>query len=79
MREKIIECFSNLGILIFEDSNNFELDEFIADSITFVSLLVELEQQFEIEIDDNYLIEGRLKTFNDIENMISSLLMKKTS
>lgn len=79
MKEKIIQCFSNLGIIISDESSNIELDEYIVDSVTFVSFLVELEQQFEIEIDDDYLVQGSLKTLNDVENMIEELLAKKNS
>jgi acyl carrier protein len=39
-------------------------------------LLVELEQMFDIEIPDDYLMQGRLETYQDICNMIEELSQK---
>jgi acyl carrier protein len=70
--EKIKTCFENLGITIDSDEN-FLIADYIADSITYITLLTELEAQFGIEIPDEYLVQGRLVTYKDLYNMVSSL------
>lgn len=73
VKEKIVECMNNMGIVNFEDDTNFRVDEYILDSVMFVSFIIELEQMFDIEIPDEYLIADRLQTFDDIYNMIESV------
>ena len=71
MRAKIMDCFKAIGIIVEETDDNFRVDDYIQDSLTFISLIVELEDAFNIEIPDEYLAEGKLKTFDDIHNMLS--------
>ena len=74
LREDILTCFESIGIIPYNDIENFLLKDFIEDSITFISLIVELEQKFEIEIPDEYLIFDALKTFDDVVNMIECII-----
>jgi len=69
----MIECFNNLGIIIDESIDNFEIGEFISDSLAYVSFIIELENLFSIEIPDEYLSGDALKTYADVVNMIESL------
>ncbi|MCL1884679.1 MAG: hypothetical protein FWF81_13130 [Defluviitaleaceae bacterium] len=52
---RMIECFNNLGIIIDEYADNFDIGDFISDSLAFVSFIIELENLFSIEIPDEYL------------------------
>lgn len=70
VKKKVIEIFHNLGIQ-FEEGIE-ELDYYIEDSIMFISFIVEVEQEFAIEISDEYLEIGRLNTVEDVVNMIIS-------
>jgi acyl carrier protein len=70
--EKIIHCFKNLGVIV-DGHDNFLIGDYIEDSLTYTSFLVELEQMFVIDIPDEYLAQGRLETFEDIKNMVESL------
>jgi acyl carrier protein len=72
MEEKIIQCFKNLGIII-EGNDNFLISDYIEDSVTYITFLTELEEMFDINIPDEYLLQGRLETFEDIKNMIEGL------
>ena len=71
-KKKIVECMNHMGIVDFECDTNFRMDDYILDSIMFVSFIIELEQMFNIEIPDEYLIADRLQTFDDIYNMIET-------
>jgi acyl carrier protein len=72
IHEKIKACFGNLGIIIDSDEN-FLIADYVADSVTYITLLTELEAQFDIEIPDEYLVQGRLMTYQDLYNMVSGL------
>lgn len=74
MREGIIQCFQNLGIMIDDEvEKNPSIFDYLESSLVFVSFIVELEQFFQIEIPDDYLMEGRLTSFSDIELMLGEL------
>lgn len=73
IKEEIINCFSNLGIIVDDEENNFYLSEYLVDSVAFISFLVELEQKFNIEISDEYLIQGRIESFEDVINIVEEL------
>lgn len=73
MRDKILECFKALGIIV-EAEDNFELQEYIEDSVSFISFIVELESAFGIEITDEYLLPENLRTFDDIVCMIEQFV-----
>lgn len=70
LRNRIQKCFFNLGILLDTQEENFDISEYLEDSIAFVSFIVELESEFDIEIPDDYLVEGKLATYSDVVNLI---------
>ena len=51
--------------------------DIIMDSIEFVSVIVTLESEFNVEIPDEYLLMEKLRTFSQFHNMIESLLYKE--
>lgn len=63
IREKVIECLSNVGVVI---DDNKELLSYLQDSLVFVSFVVELEEVFQIELDDALFVD---ETFNDIDTV----------
>ena len=75
MREKIVECFANIGYII-DPTTNFELSDYLEDSVSFIGLIVELESSFNIEIPDEYLTDDSMKTFDDVCNVVESLMEK---
>jgi acyl carrier protein len=79
IKEKIIQCFTDIGIFV-DKSENFLLTDYVEDSVAYMTFLVGLEQTFGIEIPDEYLgsLIGGTQTFEDLYNMIESLLKVKT-
>lgn len=65
--ERILNCLLELGIVFEQEENNFELTDYIEDSLTFISFVSELENEFDIEIPDEYLLQGVLGTLNDLK------------
>lgn len=74
--ERILNCLLELGIVFEREENNFELTDYIEDSLTFISFVSELENEFDIEIPDEYLLQGVLGTLNDLKNIITLLVGK---
>lgn len=73
IRENIIECLKDIGIYV-ESGENLFLSEIIEDSIVFVSLLLEIEENFGIEFPDEVLIDTRIETLEDLYNIVEGLL-----
>ena len=71
IENKLREIFENKGIFIPTYAQNEPL---FLDSLQFVSLLVEVEEQFNIEIDDSYYIQEKLSSFADFVEIIKKLL-----
>lgn len=73
--QKIICKIVNLDeneVFFFEDLN---LQENLGyDSIKFIQLIVEIEQEFDIFIDDQYLEIERLGIYNNLINLIENLI-----
>lgn len=74
MEEKLMECFENLGIFI-ESCEKFNIEEYIEDSMSFISLIVEIEGAFEIEVVDEYLDMEKFRTSEDILSLVDKLSM----
>ena len=74
VRKRVIQCIEQLGFFIDRDSEDVDLSESIIDSLTFVQFLVELEEEFKVEIPDELLGMDMIKSLNGITNMVSDLL-----
>ncbi|MGM0125501.1 hypothetical protein IGI37_002900 [Enterococcus sp. AZ194] len=72
MNEQLKQCFENLGIFI-EKEEGFRLSDYIDDSLSFISLVVEIEENFNIEIEDRYLNIDLLESFQDIVDLIRKI------
>lgn len=79
IEETIVKCLNNIGIIIGKSDieKNTDLNEFITDSLTFVMFIIELEQNFEIEIPDEFLNPENIKNISLISDMINTIKSKK--
>ena len=65
-------CFEDAGI--FADINNnisendIDIRDFINSSLQFISIIVSIEEKFNIEFPDEHLI---IDTFSSVKNLIS--------
>lgn len=67
---KLINIFEDTGIIIDKDSKKENLN---LDSLHYISIICEIENEFDIEIPDEMLSNNPLETFSDFENMIEEL------
>lgn len=57
------------GIVIYEHQIEDDLVEYKLDSVSFIKIIVQIEEAFEIEIPDEYLLFSEMNT---IAKMVSS-------
>lgn len=72
MKEKIIEIIEDITDEVVEEDTDL-IEEGILDSFDIVSLLLELEEAFDVKIDVAELLPENFKSVNTIENLISEL------
>ncbi|MDR1398923.1 MAG: acyl carrier protein [Treponema sp.] len=75
IREKVIGCLESLGIFA-DKGEDFLINDYVQDSMTYMMFLVGLEQAFGVAIPDEHLssIIGPEQTLEGICTMIESLL-----
>ena len=71
---KIIKCMVEIGIIIEASLEGRFIDEDIDDSLTYISFIVEIEEEFNISIPDEYLQGDIIETYDDVAEMIQQLL-----
>ena len=69
--EKIIEIFINNVTCICFTGEDINLSECVEDSITFMTILVDLEEAFQIEFPDEIL---QIDCFNSLYNLADIIL-----
>lgn len=72
IRDIIIENIELNGAEINEEGTIEEID-----SITFISLVLDLEAEFNIEIPDEYLLMGVFSSVDNIVSIIETLITSK--
>ena len=71
IEESLKNILLNNGYVTFLDNPDCKL---MFDSIEFINLIVEIENEFEIYIPDEYLVPGAINSYNEILHMIKCLL-----
>lgn len=72
IREKLHYALINEGIYV--DDDDVLISEYISDSIAFVSLIVQIECQFDVAMPDEILDFERLGSVNSLCVYISDLI-----
>lgn len=69
MKERVIRCVEECGINIDLDGTIIDLDSF-----KFISMVIALEDEFDIEFPDEYLSVGTMETIDNICDILSHIL-----
>lgn len=81
IKEKIIKIMSGLFSDSGVDTDILEfvdlIDDLGMDSINFVSLIIELEATFDVQIPDEWLLMEKFKTFSQIYSAVDALINEK--
>ena len=71
MRESVIRCVEECGVSIDSDGTIVDLDSF-----KFISLIITLEDEFDIEFPDEYLNAENMETVDSICDILSHILLE---
>ena len=79
IRERLINTLQNVDIFIDDDFNDDDIDirNYITSSIQFISFIVEIERDFNIEIPDEMLVIDNFSSLNELTEKISNLIKRK--
>ena len=71
----LLKCFEKTGIYIDENGiEEIQLDNYTEDSIQFITLIVEIESAFNIEIPDELLVITNFKSIDAVCNMLDGII-----
>ena len=74
IKDKIVQALNNVGLFYtLEELEENDIGELLPDSLTYISFIVELEQAFDIEITDEYLIPEKISSLDGIIDLIEEL------
>ena len=76
VKKQIINCAERAGVSFDDSINNedFDLREYVADSLQFINFIIEIENEFNIEIPPYMLLFDNLTSINSFCYMINELL-----
>ncbi len=63
-----------IGLFFDDVSIDDDIQYVFTNSLTFITFIIELEQEFNIEIPDDYLIPERLGSLRQLDNILVELL-----
>lgn len=64
------------GIVIYEHQIEDDLVEYKLDSVSFIKIIVQIEEAFEIEIPDEYLLFSEMNTIAKMVNVVTKIQNK---
>lgn len=70
IKQKIFECLNNTGISISTFETKTPIADIVPDSLTFITLIIELESAFGIEIPAELMNGEAFETIEDIHKYI---------
>ena len=81
IKEKVLEILSHLFQTSGVDTDVLEyvdlIDDLGMDSVNFISLIIELESEFDILIPDDWLLMDKFREYSSIFSAVEELIMKK--
>lgn len=77
IRNRIIECLDRVGILVEAEEDDVNVNDYGVDSISFISFIVEVEKEFNVEIPDGYLYVDVLQSLNGFVHLVEQLVEQR--
>jgi len=76
VKKKVVEALENVGIFIDENvDEDSNLKNYIEDSIQFISMIIEFEEAFGIEIPTEILMFDNFDSLDKISVILQELLI----
>ena len=70
IQKKVKKMFEENGLIIFPGEEDAALD---LDSLRLISLVVAVENTFDVEVPDQYLSQAMLASYNDFCDLVTTL------
>ncbi len=77
IEEKLAEIAEENGILV--DDYDLNLIEYIPDSITFITFIVTIEERFDIEMPDDFMLIETLGSIKELAMIIDDIIQNNES
>ena len=75
IRSRLIDTLENVDIFIdIAVDDDVDIMNYISSSIQFISLVVEIEKEFDIEIPDEMLVLDNFGSLNELTEKITALI-----
>lgn len=74
-QEKIIKILEDMGILVIKNQEeDINLQDYITDSLQFITFIIELEKAFDIEMPDELLLYENIRSLDGLTSLIEEIL-----
>ena len=76
IKEKVLYVMESIGVFVEDDvkDTNFDMRDYIVDSLQFISFIVNLEKEFGIVYPDELLLMDKIGSFDGFCSIIESLM-----
>lgn len=74
MESLIVSILEDMGFVLLDDDMDFDIRDYISDSIQFVEFIVNIEEALQIELDDEFLDYELLASLKAFTNKIQSFI-----
>lgn len=77
IRYKLLDILESNGIYVDrkKNENDIDLRDYITDSIQFISFIVEIEKELNMEFPDEFLLFDKIASLNGFSNIIESIIL----
>ena len=69
----ICSVLDDMGFVIFDEGDDFDISDYIVDSIQFISFIVNLERKLDVNLSDDFLSFEILKSARGLSNKLIEL------
>lgn len=78
IKQQVVDIIEELCVSKVEDTEKTLVDDLAMDSLRLVTLLVSIEDNFEIELDESDMNPFLLNTVEDVINLVTKYVHEKT-
>ena len=74
IKEKLLVAIENSGIELPETADDIDLTEFIVDSLQFVSVVINIEEELGVVLPDDFLLIDNFRSIIGLVNQLKELV-----
>ncbi|MBQ8392456.1 MAG: hypothetical protein IJX51_01660 [Clostridia bacterium] len=72
-RDQVVQVLEEMGILIESDEYDVNLQDFIVDSIQFITFIVNVEEKLNLTFPDEYLNYDNIETLHKFCEILENI------